>query len=211
MPSSSKSIYRRRFRAALENQDRSSNRRRSLAACARFRSEECWRDARSILIYLSFGDELDADPLIESALEEGKQVYVPRVEEERQLTFLRLNSLNDRWDMGHFGIREPRPGMPTWTPLSSPGPALVVVPGLAFDSAGRRLGRGGGYYDRFIARTRLEARAAEAKPPLFIGLIFDFQITEEIPVESNDEVLDGWVTDKRSFFAETGIKSPDII
>ncbi|MDT8297802.1 MAG: 5-formyltetrahydrofolate cyclo-ligase, partial [Spirochaetaceae bacterium] len=73
MPSSTKSAYRRRCRAALETQDRSSLRRRSLAACARFRSEGCWRDARSILIYLSFGDELDADPLIEAALEEGKR------------------------------------------------------------------------------------------------------------------------------------------
>ena len=172
-----------------------------MAACARFRSERCWRDARSILIYLSFGKELNADPLMEAALEEGKGVYVPRVVEERQLEFLRLSSLNDPWEIGHFGIREPPPGMPEWTPLSSPGPALFVVPGLAFDLAGRRLGRGGGYYDRFIARTRFEARAAETKPPLFVGLSYDFQVAEKIPVESNDEVLDGWVTDKRSFFA----------
>ena len=177
--------------------------RRALAAqraCAHLTAVIAWREARCILAYLAVGPELDADPVLEAALAEGKAAYVPRID-DGEMEFRRLANLSGPFESGHFGIRQPQTSEPLWNPLSVPGPTLVLVPGLAFDSGGRRLGRGGGYYDRFLSRIRREAAAAGEVPPVCLGYGYAEQISEEVPTDTDDERLDGAATDIGVIFA----------
>ncbi len=164
------------------------------AAAANLKDNDYWGKARCLLAYLYFGSELDADPIIESALTDSKVVYVPKLTGEL-MSFHRVSSLETPFDRGVFGIREPSGDAPTWAPLSSPGPVLVLVPGLAFDKMGARLGRGKGYYDRFISRIRLEASEMGEPPPLCVGLAYKEQIIASVPTGENDALLDGLITD----------------
>ena len=142
-------------------------------------------------------NELDTRAVITKAWEEGKTVFVPRVMDDH-LVFLSLESFSDSFDTGSFGIREPKLSRPRWHPLSSVGPTLVLAPGLAFDLGGGRLGRGGGYYDRFLSEIRLAADAAGETPPVCLGFAFDQQVFDNVPMTEKDERMDGLVTDKRT-------------
>jgi len=181
----------RRRVAALDPTER---RRSARALCGRLKASTAWREARCLLAYLAFGAELDLDPLIRDALDEGKEVYVPRIDGP-DMEFRRLTSLDGPFDPGPFGIRTPRADRPRWMPLAVPGPALTAVPGLAFDASGRRLGRGGGYYDRFIENVRRECRAVGESPPSFIGCAYPEQVVPALPWDDHDAVLDGLVTE----------------
>lgn len=177
--------------ARLSEAERTSAARK---ACAVLKTVPPWREARCILVYLAFGTELNADPVIKAALKESKSVYVPRISGE-ELEFRRLRGLSGSLEIGPFGIRQPPASEPLWDSLSVPGPTLILVPALAFDKTGGRLGRGGGYYDRFLSRIRREADAAGEKPPLCFGYGYNGQILEEVPMDAADERVDGSVSD----------------
>lgn len=188
-----------RKKAAKRLTAKSSENRTAAAAAAtqNLMESRYWRETRCILGYLSFGSELSADTLLQSALDEGKYVYVPRVI-GRHLVFHRIMTLEEEFSKGVFGIREPAESNPVWEVSSSPGPVLVLVPGLAFTEKGARLGRGGGYYDRFIHRIRSEASATGEKAPLCIGFACHDQVFDSIPTADHDEFLDGLLTDTYS-------------
>lgn len=153
-----------------------------------------WKEARSLLAYLAFGYELDADPVIQTAIEEGKNVFVPKVS-GNLMSFHQVKSLEGPFKKGVFGIREPLESSLEWEFFSSPEPALVLVPGLAFNKNGSRLGRGRGYYDRFISRIRHEAETAGEQAPLCIGYTYKELLTEKVPTEEFDQIIDGLVSD----------------
>ncbi len=168
-------------------------------ACALLKATEAWQNAQCVLLYLAFGSELNADPLIKAALKENKKVYAPRIT-DKNMEFRRLNDCNGPFETGPFGIRQPQASAPLWDFLSAAGPSLIIVPGLAFDKRGGRLGRGGGYYDRFLSRVRQEAAAADKTAPLRIGYGYAEQIMESVPMDAHDECLDGMVTDLEIIF-----------
>lgn len=87
------------------------------------------------------------------------------------------------WTSGRGGMLEPDPAIPGIDPSEL---SLVIVPGLAFDSSGNRLGRGAGFYDRFLSRADLRA--------LKIGVAFDVQVVPRVPISSGDVAMDGVVT-----------------
>ena len=168
-------------------------------ACALLKATEAWQNAQCVLLYLAFGSELNADPLIMAALEKKKEVYAPRII-GKDMDFRRLDNLNGPFETGPFGIRQPQASAPLWDCLSAAGPSLIIVPGLAFDKRGGRLGRGGGYYDRFLSRVRSEAAAAKRTAPLRIGYGYAEQIVKRVPTDANDESLDGIATDLEIIF-----------
>ncbi|MEG2174925.1 MAG: 5-formyltetrahydrofolate cyclo-ligase [Oscillospiraceae bacterium] len=109
-----------------------------------------WKKAKTLLIYVSLPIEVDTLELIESALAQGKRVAVPRcLPFCREMEFYLIDSLNEL-SRGTFGVLEPPP-LPAKRMTDWRG-SLCVVPALACDSAGYRLGYGGGYYDRFLSR-----------------------------------------------------------
>ncbi len=164
------------------------------AASENLKTNDYWKEAGSLVAYLAFGYELDADPVIKAAIDEGKYVYVPKVT-GNLMSFHQVKSLEGPFEKGVFGIREPLENSPEWNAHSSPGPTLVLVPGLAFDKNGGRLGRGGGYYDRFLSRIRSEAETSGEQTPLCVGFAYKELIVGKVPLEKKDEIIDGLVTD----------------
>lgn len=137
---------------------------------------EAFRTAHSVLCYWPLADEVQTDALIEKYWQ-AKQIYLPVVLGETME--LRLFRGRDKMRPGAFGILEP-------TGESYTGEVdVVIVPGVAFDMKGHRLGRGKGYYDQFLPSTNAYK----------IGVAFRFQIVEKIPVDVWDVSMDEVVTD----------------
>lgn len=152
-----------------------------------------WLDAhscRSVMAYVSFRSELNMNGLIEWCWRKGIEVFIPRcVQADRSMT-LHVITAWDQLTAGSYGILEPEPDQ---APAIPPGtvPDVVIVPGLAFDRTGGRLGYGGGYYDRFA-----DAMSGFGHHPLWIGAGFEAQVVEQVPSDSHDLRLDGLVTER---------------
>ena len=160
----------------------------SRAACAALVALEEFRDARAVMLYNPIPGEVDCVPIARAAWEAGKTVLLPKVIlAERRMVPVRWLSPDDEMLVGSFGIGEPASGDP-W-PIEDID--LVVVPALAYDRGGRRLGRGGGFYDRFLARGGLRA--------VTCGLAFARQIVQELPAEPHDYPVGIVVTDGEVF------------
>lgn len=140
---------------------------------------------RKVALYAAIRGEVGTDRIRDGYLAGNAVLYYPRVAPDGLLWFFPHHG-GARWELGRFGVREPRvePGAGGMRN----GFDLVVVPGLAFDPAGRRLGKGYGYYDRFLAE--LAGRAET------VGLAYSWQLVPEVPVEPWDVPVDVVVTDE---------------
>ncbi|HMK42732.1 MAG TPA: 5-formyltetrahydrofolate cyclo-ligase [Dissulfurispiraceae bacterium] len=144
-----------------------------------------YREAASILLYASFGAEAETWQLIQDSFAMGKRVALPRVDKaQKKLLVYQIQDVADLVP-GSFGIREPSPAVNV--PLMPEEIDLVLVPGIAFDVTGLRIGFGGGFYDRLLA----EFAAPSA------GLCYEEQIVAHIPREAHDHNVQYLVTDKR--------------
>jgi 5-formyltetrahydrofolate cyclo-ligase len=158
-----------------------------------------WAGFTTLLVFLSLDHEIDTGPLIEAAFRGGKRIFVPRVR-GKALIFCRLEAPEGPRTAGPFGTREPAPGGAELRPGDFP--ALAVTPGLGFTPGGIRLGRGGGYYDRFFAGLDrgILAPAGSPGPPLprfALGLCLDRQIEDRLPSGGRDRPMDGLCTGTR--------------
>lgn len=138
------------------------------------------------MVFAPLPNEINVTPAAMVALESGKRVTVPRIDwNARTLTpALVLDWLGDLMP-DRFGTRAPRPDLPT-VPLEEIDAALI--PALACTRRGERLGRGAGFYDRFLARSGFRAAS--------IGVIFSAQLADQLPREPHDRALDWVVTDR---------------
>ncbi|GMW01326.1 MAG: 5-formyltetrahydrofolate cyclo-ligase [Candidatus Hydrogenedentota bacterium] len=144
-------------------------------------SHGTYQSSASVLTYVSSKDnEVDTLPIIRDGLEMGKSIFVPRVAAGRMLQWVKLASIADLAP-GPMGILEPRTG----EAVSGDDGDLVLVPGIAFDRHGNRVGYGGGYFDRFLPRFR----------GIKIGLAFAAQVVEEVPSETYDMRVDWIITE----------------
>jgi len=144
-----------------------------------------WQAARTVCLYASFKQELGTMPLLQAALAEGKRLILPRARPDGTLE---LHAVTDLASLAssHLGIPEPLASAPTVTPEAVD---FFLVPGLAFDDEGRRLGYGAGFYDRLLA---------QARPTAFtLGYGYDFQISPEVPTEPHDRLLQAVATTDR--------------
>lgn len=143
-----------------------------------------WCEARSVLGYVAVRGEVDPGPLLREALRAGKAVSLPRPDPATlDLRPCPWNGV-DRLVPGPYGIP-----VPLAHALYGGGrPDVVLVPGLAFDAKGNRLGTGAGYYDRYLAGPA---------PGWAVGLAHDWQVVPSVPVEPHDRPLDAVVTPAR--------------
>lgn len=180
-----KHLLRKQARAAVSALNASEQADAAVRAVSLLRRQAAWNTAKSVLLFAPLRDELDIWPLLAVALEAGKQAALPRYEaaEDRYTACPVLNPQADL-TVGRFGIREPKPG-PGREELKRLD--LILVPGLAFDLHGRRLGRGKGFYDRLLGTVRGRT----------CGVAFDEQIVDEIPVEPHDIRVDCILTPTR--------------
>ena len=135
-------------------------------------------EAQTIMAYYSLPDEVNTHDLIDDLVAEGKTVLLPRVTGDETMEVRRYTGRADLQE-GAYHILEPV-GEP-FTDLSAID--LILVPGLAFDAAGHRLGRGRGYYDRFL-------HSKNRPYCVKIGVCFDFQKVDEVPVDAHDMAMD---------------------
>lgn len=165
----------------------STDRAQAAARVAEFvKADPVWTGARIVMLYCAFGDELDTDPLFRAARAAGKSVLYPRcLPGDDNRMEVCLVEEPGRLCPGRFGVNEPDA---SHTGLVDPSPDLVLVPGLAFDRRGGRLGFGGGFYDRFLARL--------AHPHKRLGLCYSIQLVPNVPVDPWDVQLDGVVSEK---------------
>jgi 5-formyltetrahydrofolate cyclo-ligase len=189
-PEADKSRAKREAREqALSRRDALSLERRgrlSAAICARAAGLPELEAAGTLLLFGSFRTEIDTSPLIAWCLARGRQVCLPRVLGPHVMAAYRVRDVAADLEPGAWGIPEPRPGLPEVAPEAIDA---VVVPGAAFDVAGRRCGYGGGFYDTYLPLTR-------AGVPR-VALAFEAQIVDEVACESHDLAVDTIVTELR--------------
>ena len=140
-----------------------------------FTDTDFYRNARSIYGYMSYNQEVRTLPILEQALRDGKRVAIPKCYgPEMRFIWMEDLSLTEK---SSCGIPEPVSD----EPIADDPYALVLMPGMAFDAAGHRIGYGGGYYDKFLA--------AEPDHPT-LALCFDFQVVEHLETEEFDIPVD---------------------
>ena len=159
---------------------------KSALICKNILSSKQFVEATEIYAYMALPDEVDLTEVIKTALKEEKKVAIPKIisKEEGIIKFFYLDPqkrLAQQTAAGTFGISEPDESLP-----AIPDPAhktLILVPGRAFTKEGDRLGRGKGYYDRFLGNGLLRCSSNDIT---LAGVCFDFQIKKSLPVDDRD-------------------------
>jgi 5-formyltetrahydrofolate cyclo-ligase len=175
---------------------------RSIAACQQLAGTREFKNAQMIMIYMSMPGELETSTLAVRGWQEGKSIAVPRVDWNAQrMEPVEIRSLDVGMRTTGPGVREPVTG--TVVPLAMID--IIVVPGQAFDRQGYRVGRGRGFYDRFLAQQDIQA--------VRCGLCFHEQLlADSIPAEPHDMPMDLIITDReviRCGHEQKGIQGGD--
>jgi 5-formyltetrahydrofolate cyclo-ligase len=180
-----KAALRREIRAAIKKIPPAARAAASAQLCARLKEQTFWKNAGSVLFFAPLPDETDVWPLLQETVTGGKIVALPRLDPADQ-TYMarRVQNPQNEITIGPFGIREPEPGC---TEIAMSRLDLILVPGVAFDVCGHRLGRGRGFYDRLLA----EVCGVKC------GLAFNEQIVPTIPVKAHDVRMDFIITPTR--------------
>ena len=161
----------------------------------RLKGLKVWREARTVFAYAALADEPVLDELLAEAIVSGRRVALPRF--DQATSSYQAVAVQD-WSRdlvaAKFGVREPKPGglVVPWKQLD-----LVLVPGVAFDRRGARLGRGRGFYDRLLVDCAGHR----------CGVAFDVQIAGAVPEEAHDRRMNSILTPTRWF--ETGVGGDD--
>ncbi|MFH1395648.1 MAG: 5-formyltetrahydrofolate cyclo-ligase [Candidatus Omnitrophota bacterium] len=169
----------------LREQESSLRKERSLEIQCKLLSSEVFKTCKTVMTYVSLPTEVDTHYLIEQALERGKRVVVPYIEPHSQtITASELKSMNSL-EKGPFNIFQPKKGEKKTVALTEID--LIMVPAVAYDTKNMRLGRGKGGYDRFLSDPDLSSVKT-------IGLAFNFQIIDSLPVNSYDRPVTNVIT-----------------
>jgi 5-formyltetrahydrofolate cyclo-ligase len=194
------------IRSAMTEDDR---RRQALEASIRAESQilsplrRANGGSLTVFSYVSFGDEPDTNYLIDNCIAQGDRVLIPKIAPQHEMELYRYR---DRESLitGRWGIAEPRGDRDLW-PLGRWGELnVVIVPGLAFDATGGRIGYGGGYYDRFMSKLLELIHVDNDNSLLVASLVLDEQLIEaSIPMEDHDFRVDMLFTASRIIY--TGI------
>ncbi|HKJ28568.1 MAG TPA: 5-formyltetrahydrofolate cyclo-ligase [Desulfuromonadales bacterium] len=150
----------------------------------RFMRSVFFREARCLALYSAIHNEVSTDEIVGQALDSGKCLVFPRVSGE-DLEFVHIESPSELVS-GAFGVKEPKSC--NLVPVEKVD--LIVVPGVAFDQRGHRLGYGRGYYDRALAKCQSHC--------MKVGFAYDFQLVEELPATDYDETLSMLITESQT-------------
>ena len=148
-----------------------------------------FNEAKNIFIYISYGSEINTKDIINKALKENKRIYVPRTEfKSRIMDAVEISSLDNLIE-NSYGILEPSENEPHIDPNELD---LIIVPGVAFDKKGGRMGYGAGFYDRYFKKINKDNIKRITK----LALAYDFQVIDEVPMEELDMPVDFIITEK---------------
>lgn len=159
---------------------------KSLRACHQLFEQPEYAKAEVLMVFLSLPGEFDTSCIVLRAWQERKRVLAPKVSwNQRRMMPVEIRSLTDDLVVSGMGIREPVAGIPFPISLID----LVIVPGLGFDEFGNRLGRGRGFYDRFLAHPDFKGVAC--------AMALEQQLTPSVPAGPLDRRVDMLVTDEK--------------
>lgn len=158
----------------------------SLHVVERLVAQPEYKKAEIIMVFLSLPTEVDTTSLVLHAWQDRKRVLAPKVSwEQRRMLPVEIRSLAQDLTTTPLGFREPTSGPPIPIPIID----LVIVPGLGFDEHGNRLGRGRGFYDRFLAHPGFRGVSC--------ALAFELQMTESVPADPLDVQVNMLVTEAK--------------
>ena len=173
-------MNKKEMRAYIRTKKRAMTEAQIVSASARlgeqFRECELYRNAKTIYGYLPYNQEVRTVPMLEQAIRDGKRVAVPKCYGD-QMRFIYINDFVAEVAPGYANIPEPIAD----GPVADDKTALVLMPGLAFDPEGHRLGYGGGFYDRFLQN--------EPDHPT-LALCYEFQMLPHLETEAHDIPVD---------------------
>jgi 5-formyltetrahydrofolate cyclo-ligase len=189
---------KRRFRKQLLQKRDSippeEKKRKDKAVLERLCALEEFKEAKSILLYVSFRSEVDTGICLKHIIALGKKLVLPVVDAERRALSLYETRDTSELRPGYMGIPEPEKRPDRKVTLK--GVDLVIIPGVGFDVSGGRLGYGGGYYDRLLGYES-KRLAGMKRHIVTLALAYEEQIGREIPAERHDIKVDMIVTDMR--------------
>lgn len=175
----SKKLLRERVLTLLRNQKEEERLIKSLAIKDKLFQMQAFQKAETVLFYASFDGEVETFEMMKEAEKLGKIIGLPGISRNnKQILPLAVASLETGLEVGLYGIKQPK--VDQAKTLREDRLDMVVVPGVAFDKKNNRLGRGGGYYDRFL-------ETLPAHIPT-VGLAFDFQIVDALPSQEEHDV-----------------------
>lgn len=179
MSISSKNVIRKKILTLLKNQREEDRVLKSQVIQNKLFLQPEFKKSCTILFYASFDGEVETFSMMEQARKIGKGIALPIIiKEQKKLIPSYVQDLEENLDIGPYGIRHPK--RESFDPLDLREIDLVIVPGIAFDRDNNRLGRGAGYYDRFL-------RDIPSDVPTF-GLAFDFQMVDHLPRRKEHDV-----------------------
>lgn len=216
-----KKSLRKKMRQTLSSLDPIAKAFESASLCLRFLQSQTYKTSRAIFGFMPLNDEVDILPIFRAAISDGKKVLLPRISAKAKtgreefsecahgnssdkifgsgtmdFYFVERDPIEET-EANTFGIYEPKPSckkadIETLCAEMGGEKISVLVPGLAFTKDGFRLGRGGGYYDRFLEKLRklCDARENNSKKPNFVGVCYAAQILQSIPCAQHDIKMD---------------------
>ncbi|MFC1809927.1 5-formyltetrahydrofolate cyclo-ligase [Patescibacteria group bacterium] len=179
-----KAEIRKRIKAKRDKLKFEQKKKMDQKICDKLHKSKYWKQARTILIYVSHKNEVDTNHLILMYINE-KHIIVPKTNPKNHtLTLHKINSLDDLEEK-NYGILEPKPKTKKIKPDQID---LAIIPGIAFDKKGHRIGFGKAYYDRLNKNLKCPK----------LGLAYGFQIIDNIPAQSHDIPLDLILTEEKT-------------
>lgn len=191
-----KKAARAKARSLLKALSAAERESQSQKAAASFLNSSIYKDAECVAAFFSLPDEVDALPIIARAFLDKKRVLLPRIVAgsnamdfyELAAPILGLQDLDAQTETNAWGIREPLLSLPRVPKEAIPAKTAILVPGLAFAKDGRRLGRGKGFYDRYLTEL-LALNPDFAREGKICGYCFSSQIFDDIPTQKNDVLM----------------------
>jgi 5-formyltetrahydrofolate cyclo-ligase len=148
---------------------------------------EWYKKANTIFAFVSFKSETDTHKIINYAIQDGKTICVPRIKSKQKgIEIFKIDSFH-QLEKGYFGILEP---IESCLAVDSKDIDLILMPGVAFDRQGGRLGYGAGFYDRFLSKINNSVDK--------IAVAYHFQVLDNIPMDEHDVRIDGIVTEEET-------------
>lgn len=204
-----KNILRKTILNARDAMEQSEVIRKSKIIIDKLMSMEAWKDSNVIMSYVNFKNEVITIDFIKKSLSEGKRVAVPLVTQiskedcsqskarkvEKMIIPCEIYNLDTDLERSSFGILEPKKDKRREIDVRDI--EMIIVPGIAFDINKNRLGFGAGYYDRFLKSIRQKHQENTRRHNLTIGIAFEEQLVDTVPVEVHDVPLDIIITEKR--------------
>jgi len=175
-----KDKIRQKILTLLRNQKEEDRLKKSLKIFKKLLGSPQFKAAKTILFYASFDGEVDTFDMMRETQQLGKKIALPIIDmKNKHILPVYVNNLQEDLVPGPFGIKQPR--LVKNRLVACEEIDLSIVPGIAFDQHNHRLGRGAGYYDRFLIRLSKDIPS--------IGLAFDFQVVDSLPRQDHDVAL----------------------